>query len=332
MDNIQRALDAYNSPSRHNFNLGGKAVSNLEAVQHYLSKALCLAKDTGKADILMTLANMNSFQGNIDHAINCYSQALLAASYQQSVMLHGYLAVWHHYQKKLLHVAEHIEQLAHIDNQCAQAVSDVITIIESNLRQPICYRHQPIDSVHVPTPRHAIVTLGYKLNNDGSIANPLIQRLEHTLKLATQSPDSLVIVTGGVETAGITEAEQMKAWLVENGINGSRVIKEDKAANTIENAQHSLEILQRHQIQHTTLVSASIHVHRSQILFETIQHSQKRVEEQRQGSHTAFDHLAVTDGLSPTDFPTGQTRINCYIDALRGYGLAAFVCGEYRQI
>ncbi|MCQ1059761.1 ElyC/SanA/YdcF family protein [Photobacterium sp. DNB23_23_1] len=332
MDDIQRALDAYNSPRRHNFNLNGKAVSNLEAVQHFLSQALCLAKDTGKADILMTMANINSFQGNIDQAIHSYNQALLSANHHQQIKLNSYLAVWHHFLGKPQLVTAHIEQISHLDPKSAKAITGVITIIENNLDTPILYHHTGSLPISNCSSRHAIVTLGYKLNSDGSIAKPLVLRLKHTLKLATQSPNSLIIVTGGVETAGITEADQMQTWLVEKGVSISRIIKEEKAANTIDNAQLSLEILQRRQIQHATLVSASIHVHRSQILFETIQDSQQQNGYKMPDSHIAFNHLAVDDELSPGRFPSGQTRINCYIDALRGYGLAAFSCGDLRQI
>lgn len=332
MDDIQRALEAYNSPNRHNFKLDDKSVSNLVAVKYYLSEALCSTTGNEKADILMTMANVDSFQGNIDKAIDGYSQALLVACDQQKVTLHSYLAVWYHYQGNPQRVTKHIEQLSHLNLLSAKTITSIIDILENNLNNPICYQHSGSLLGSEAAARHAIVTLGYKLNNNGSIAKPLTLRLEQTLKLAELSPDSVIVVTGGVKTAGTTEAEQMKKWLVERGIDSNRIIKEEKAANTIENAQHTLVILQRNQIQHATLVSASIHVHRSQILFETIQQSQKRAVNNRQDSHITFDHLAVNDGLSPCDFPTRQTRINCYIDALRGYGLAAFECGEYRQI
>ncbi|TDR78814.1 DUF218 domain-containing protein [Photobacterium lutimaris] len=332
MDDIKLALDAYNSHHRHNFSLNGKTVSNLDAVKHYLSNALRSATYDNKTDILMTMANVTSFQGDIDKAIDGYNQALVSASLQQQITLHSYLTLWHHHQGNQQHVAKHIDQLSHLTPLRAQALADVIAIIERNLNTPICYRQRPINFEPAKNTQHAIVALGYKLNSDGSIAKPLALRLEQTLKLATQSPNSLIIVTGGVETAGITEADQMKTWLVDNGVMANRMIKEDMAANTIENAQHSLAILQRNQIQHTTLVSASIHVHRSQILFETIQHSQKKTEREIQRSHIAFDHLAVNDGLSPECYPTGQTRINCYIDALRGYGLPAFQYESVSQV
>ena len=127
----------------------------------------------------------------------------------------------------------------------------------------------------------------------------------------------------------------MQRWLVAKGINSRRIIKEDKATNTIENAQNSLELLQANGIRSATLASASIHVHRSQILFETVQHKSRQLKpnSDRYSSKTiSFDHIAVNDGRSQENFPSGQTRINCYIDALRGYGMAAFECGGLTEV
>ncbi|KHT65624.1 hypothetical protein RJ45_00305 [Photobacterium gaetbulicola] len=332
MDYILRALDAYNSPHRHNFNLNNKTVSNLDAVTYYLSQALSATKGVERADTLITLANIDSFRGNIEQAILGFSQAQSVANHRQQITLHFYLALWHHYQGNIAPVSQHIEQLSGLDANSAQDALGIIAIIEKQLSTSICYHHNTHAPEHPPASQHAIITLGYKLNSDGTIARPLKQRLEKTLKLARHLPGSLIIVTGGLEVAGTTEAAQMKKWLVEHGIKSDRIIKEDQAANTIENARNSLAILQDQPIQHVTLVSASIHVHRTQILFETIQLCKKQVSSQRQNFHIAFDHLAVADGLSPDHFPSGQTRINCYIDALRSYGLPAFQWGDIHQI
>ena len=336
MDYIKLALEAYNSPHRHNFNLDDQSVSNLDAVLHYLKNALGTAAADETVNILMTMANMHSFQGKIDEAITGYEQALLTANQWQQIALHAYLAIWHHYQDNLKLVTRqlgYLEQLSHLKNQCARDIQGVIKIIENALDKPICYR-RPTSLNNLVSP-HAIVTLGYKLNSDGSIASPLQLRLEKTLELATQNPGSMIVVTGGLETAGVTEAEQMQRWLVAKGINSRRIIKEDKATNTIENAQNSLAHLQAKGIKSATLVSASIHVHRSQILFDTVQHKslQLKPNSDRHSSKTiSFDHIAVHDGLSQESCPYGHTRINCYIDALRGYGMAAFKCGGYRQV
>ena len=332
MDDIKQALEAYNSPLRHNFNLDGQTVSNLDAVLHYLTNALSSATADETVNILMTMANMVSFQGKIDEAINGYEQALQTANQWQQISLHTYLAIWRHYQADSERVNSHIDALSQLSPSAAKTVSAVITIIESNLKTPITYDQNGSNSAQQRDAKHAIVTLGYKLNGDGSIAPPLELRLEKTLEIATLNPDSIIIVTGGVETAGITEAEQMERWLLKRGINGRRIIKEDEAINTIENAQRSLGILQAQEIRKTTLVSASIHVHRSQILFETVLYRSRQSSHSNSVTTMTFDHIAVEDGLSPDAIPTGQTRINCYIDALRGAGLKAFQCGHFTQI
>ncbi|MGF1682215.1 YdcF family protein [Photobacterium minamisatsumaniensis] len=321
---IKQAFNAYNSPSRNNFQLHGEQVSNLYAVNYYLTQALLQAPKEQHTDIAITMANIETFRGQLEQAIDYYEQALLTANTQQRDIIHCYLATWYHFFDQQARSDGYLKKLTF---QCTTKNADVaigatntLAIIERKLSQSIQYQHE----IETAAP-HAIVTLGYKLNGDGTIAKPLALRLEATRSLALLSPNSLIIVTGGVKTAGKTEAEQMEQWLINHGIAGERIIKEDQAANTIENAHYSLNLLHKHQIKHATLISASIHVHRSQILFEVIQ-------SQHKDSNIAFNHLAVSDGLSPSSFPTGQIRINCYIDALRGYGLPAFRCGSLVQV
>ncbi|PSW20606.1 hypothetical protein C9I98_07070 [Photobacterium sanctipauli] len=328
---IKQALAAYNSPNRHNYELDGKLVSNLDGVQYHLSKALPLATGYEQSDILTTMANIESYRGNVSLALNQYQQALTTANRTQQTKLHSYLAIWQHAQGNQLTVSSHLKSLNAIAPESKQAISDVISVIKNSLASPISY-HPPkkyqAQAPHTSTtaqPKHAIVTLGYKLNANGAIAEPLLLRLQATLAVAALHPRSQIIVTGGVKTAGTTEAEQMKHWLVSQGVNTNRIVMEDQAANTIENAKNSLAILHHHHIQAATIVSASIHVHRSQILFDVIQ--------QKHHSHrVTFNHMAVKDGLSETPYPSGQTRLNCYIDALRGYGMPAFDCGGVVQV
>ncbi len=117
----------------------------------------------------------------------------------------------------------------------------------------------------------------------------------------------------------------MKTWLVDQGISADRVIEEDQATNTIDNALFSLALLAQHQIHRATLISASIHVHRSQVLFDTLQW--------RENNTTIhFTHCAVEDGLSPSSRPVGKVKRDCYIDALRCFGLPAFNCSPLIQL
>lgn len=90
-----------------------------------------------------------------------------------------------------------------------------------------------------------IVVFGYGLGGDGSIQPELEDRLYVALNAARQYPDAYVAVTGGQtsEVAGVTEGGQMAAWLRAQGVAESRLIVEDQALNTTQNAANTYKLL-----------------------------------------------------------------------------------------
>ncbi|MFZ5985723.1 MAG: YdcF family protein [Bacillota bacterium] len=90
-----------------------------------------------------------------------------------------------------------------------------------------------------------LIILGAGLKGD-QITLTFKNRLDKGIEYLKENPDIKVIVTGGQgpgET--ITEAEAMEGYLVKNGINKDRIIKEDRATSTSENIKYSKEILQK---------------------------------------------------------------------------------------
>ena len=119
----------------------------------------------------------------------------------------------------------------------------------------------------------ALVILGLALNADGSMKDELIRRLKVGLDCAAQYPNAYVICTGGgtaKENGAVTEAGQMGAWLLENGLAENRLILEDQSLSTIENAQYSLDILHRNypRVDAVAIVSSDYHIARACLLFE----------------------------------------------------------------
>ena len=302
--NLQQALDAYNSANRSQYPLNGSLVTNLEAVEYYIAQAA--PKLPNHFGLPITLANMQTFRGNVTYALSLYQRCLEnACSDHERCQALAYLAVWSHHEGDNHQVQLYLEQLHLIDNVMAANVRGLLAILDNLLSTPTINTLSNFTHSRAPTnnhtiKKHAIISLGYVLNDDGSMAPQLIQRLELTLRLANQLTESQVIVTGGLAKRGNTESQQMKHWLVQNGVCPERIIEENKATNTIDNARLSLELLKQHHIQSATLISASIHVHRSQILFETLQCASNL-------SPISFSHLSVKDGMSDTRTPTGQS-------------------------
>ncbi|WP_053062516.1 YdcF family protein [Photobacterium aquae] len=325
---ISQAIKAYNSPQRTHYPLQGRYVSNLEAARFYLKAAHRYTSPEEQLDINITLANLMTFTGDIKGALTQYQTQLtfLPDNHPKRALLLNYLAVWHHANNDNLATTTYLNALERDFPLQASRTHQLITTIERVIHTPINYQTPSVPNT-IPPSQHAIVILGHKLLPTGNISPMLEQRLATALSLANNHPQSMLIVSGGMAVNGKTEAMQMKAWLIEQGIDPQRIIKEDQATNTIDNARYSLHIVSRHNITVLTLVSASIHVHRSEILFRCCLASSPDGlwEKPVQTAITNINHLAVSDGLSPHSFPFGQTRYNCYIDALRGSGYSAFI-------
>jgi len=89
----------------------------------------------------------------------------------------------------------------------------------------------------------AVIVLGAGIRGD-RVTLPLKMRLDKAIEYHYKNPDALIVVTGGQglqET--VTEAYAMEKYLVQNGVDNSKILKEEKATSTFENMKYSKEIL-----------------------------------------------------------------------------------------
>lgn len=119
-----------------------------------------------------------------------------------------------------------------------------------------------------------IIVLGFQLNDDGTMREELIGRLETALRCAEQYPQALILCTGGGTASGntdATEAGEMAAWLRDKGVASERIIVEDKSLSTVQNAQFSDEILQTRfpEISAVAIVTSDYHIPWGAVLFQT---------------------------------------------------------------
>lgn len=119
----------------------------------------------------------------------------------------------------------------------------------------------------LPINQHAFIVLGYALSDEGEIQKTLLKRLKITLMAAEKYPDSKVIVTGGIPKNGITEADAMCEWLIEQGIAKERIIKENKSTDTIDNALLTMDLVEREGVNDITLITSAKHMRRAIALF-----------------------------------------------------------------
>jgi uncharacterized SAM-binding protein YcdF (DUF218 family) len=105
----------------------------------------------------------------------------------------------------------------------------------------------------------AIVILGYGLNPDGTMRAILRRRVMTGLTVAQFFPQSPIIVTGGNPQNGNTEAGQMRKMLLLLGFPDNRIIVEDRANSTVQNAQFSVPLAKEAGTSGIILVTSTTH-------------------------------------------------------------------------
>ncbi|WP_193044252.1 YdcF family protein [Mycolicibacterium baixiangningiae] len=111
--------------------------------------------------------------------------------------------------------------------------------------------------------RPAIVILGYGLEPDGTMRAILRRRVITGLTVAQFFPQSPIIVTGGNPRNGVTEAAAMRRMLTMLGFPPNRIIVEDKANSTVQNARFSVPLAKEAGTSGIILVTSSTHQDRA---------------------------------------------------------------------
>lgn len=109
----------------------------------------------------------------------------------------------------------------------------------------------------------AIVVYGCAVADDGTASGGLDRRLTTALNAATSDPKAPIVVTGGAVANRFAEAHVMRDWLVQRGVDPKRIVVEDRARFTRENAMLAVPILQRLGATRVTVVTERFHVRRS---------------------------------------------------------------------
>lgn len=122
--------------------------------------------------------------------------------------------------------------------------------------------------------RHAFVVLGFELR-DGEMTEELKARCDAAAAAAKAFPASILVCSGGATGSnnpeGRTEAGLMKEYLVRvHGIDEGRIVIDEEAMSTVENALNTFEILKERGIEEITLVTSAYHQRRAQMLYSAL--------------------------------------------------------------
>ncbi|EMV9316108.1 YdcF family protein [Vibrio vulnificus] len=307
---LHDAVVAFKSPARvSHAGFTAKMPSNMEIVTDRLLEAYQL--EPYRTDLLISAANAQIYNKNVDKAIELFQQALSVAP--DDVDLHTYLAVWQKFKGNEQAYQQHVTALNTLNPGRAVDLKRLLSTVDRILQTPLKEKAtRPLGS------DGAIVTLGYALNPDGSMHDILIERLETTLAMAKANPEALIILTGGVPQNHKTEGKLMADWLIERGISAKRIIEENYATSTVDNALFSAYALARHGVKHATIISSASHVRRGQTLFEiaTWQTGPRNI---------TFDTVAYPDKpLNELKQASSGELLGIYRDALRTFGMWSY--------
>ncbi len=307
---LQDALTAFKSPSRiSHAGFTAKMPSNMEIVTSRLLEAYQL--EPYRTDLLISAANAQIYNKNVDKAIELFNQALSVAP--DDVDLHSYLAVWTRFKGDDASSTKHMQALAKLNPGREADLKKIFATVDRVLATPLKDKAENTNSGN-----RAIVTLGYALNPDGSMHDILVQRLETTLKMAKADQDAVIVLTGGVPKNHKTEGKLMADWLIAKGVSADRIIEENYATSTVGNALFSSYALARHNIDHATIISSASHVRRGQTLFEI-------ASWQTGPQGIAFDTVAYPDKpLEELKEASDSEVLGIYRDALRTYGMWSY--------
>ena len=110
-----------------------------------------------------------------------------------------------------------------------------------------------------------ILVLGCQIRGD-HITRSLKNRLDVSASYAVDNPDTTIIVSGGKgKGENTTEAYAMYNYLVNKGIDGSRIIQEDKSTDTSENMKYSVRYIDNTDAL-VGIVTNNFHIARSRLL------------------------------------------------------------------
>lgn len=111
-------------------------------------------------------------------------------------------------------------------------------------------------------PRDAALVLGAALWN-GQPSPALRERLEMALQLYEKGQVQWIICSGGTGDDGISEAEGMKRYLLEQGVRQEDLLLEEHSTNTKQNLRYSKSLFKQKNIQEIYLVTHDYHMYRA---------------------------------------------------------------------
>ena len=111
----------------------------------------------------------------------------------------------------------------------------------------------------------AVIILGAAVHGD-KVTWILSNRLDAAIDYAEEHPETVLVVSGGQgDGESVSEASAMRKYLIENGIDDSRILVEDQASDTMENFTYSMALIREQLGEDATVgfVTTAFHCYRA---------------------------------------------------------------------
>ncbi len=116
----------------------------------------------------------------------------------------------------------------------------------------------------------AVVVLGAALTPAGVPGPALKRRMTHGVHVLNERGVAHLGVSGGVTGPPPAEAEVMRALALDLGVPDERIVVEDRAVNTFENAVYTGRIIRERGWRQVVLVTDSFHMPRALYVFRRL--------------------------------------------------------------
>lgn len=109
-----------------------------------------------------------------------------------------------------------------------------------------------------------LIVLGAGVNGS-SPSLSMLNRLQTAKAYLDVHPDCRAVLTGGKGSdEDLSEAEAMYRWLTAQGVDPARLVREDRAASTLENIEFSLSLIPDAANARLAVCSSEYHLYRAQ--------------------------------------------------------------------
>ncbi|MCL1847203.1 MAG: YdcF family protein [Coriobacteriia bacterium] len=140
-------------------------------------------------------------------------------------------------------------------------------------------------------PVDATVVLGAQVYPNGTPSRALADRLDAAIRLYKLGETPILIMSGGIDSSGVSEAVAMRDYAIRQGVPESAILIDEYGNNTEATARNTIKLCEQYGYEHIGAVSSFYHMARIKMLFLA-------------NGHDVYTRPAPINPLDRTIFPT----------------------------